>query len=356
MILSLFLCSALHSDLIEFYADWSWNCKGTALFSPPQGWKGEEWAPLWTIQSLLREKGWEIKCWDWEFYKPLLAKGDLSAWNALPMQERELTDRIWILWNMAGNLSTFDFSRVPKEKLILFMWEPPTVQLSLYTPAIQALFGKIFTWDDDLVDNKKFFKFNYPVLKKRIEPLYDFDQKKLCVMVNSHLKSTYPKELYSERDAVARFFEDKEGEFDLYGHSWDQLKLKNWRGKTPNKIDTIKKYRFCIAYENTRDIKGYITEKIFDCFQAGCVPIYWGASNICDSIPPECFIDRRKFKNTQELYDFMKQINRAEYETYLEKAAQFLQSEKAQLFSREAFVKIFMNQIVNSQTHLISCL
>lgn len=34
------------------------------------------------------------------------------------------------------------------------------------------------------------------------------------------------------------------------------------------------KHYFC--FENVRDLPGYITEKIFDCFFAEYIPIYWG--------------------------------------------------------------------------------
>jgi hypothetical protein len=63
----------------------------------------------------------------------------------------------------------------------------------------------------------------------------------------------------------------------------------------------LEKYKFSICYENARDTPGYITEKIFDCFFAGCVPIYWGANNITDHIPKECFIDKRDFEDYKVL-------------------------------------------------------
>jgi hypothetical protein len=340
-----FLCASLQSQVIEFYADWSWNSKGTKLFTPQAGRKEEEWPPLWKIQSLLRERGWEIKCWDYEFYGPLLLKGDYNAWNAWKHREKE-QQSLWVFWNMGGRLKDFDLSRVPKEKLILFMWEPPTVQSSLYSREVQDLFGKIFTWDDDLVDNQKFFKFNYPALKKRIEQIPSFDQKKLCVMINTYLKDRHPKSLYGQREAAARFFEDKKDEFDLYGRFWNDAGFKNSKGKARNKALALKNYKFCICYENMRDVKGYITEKIFDSFMAGCVPIYWGASNVTDYIPADCFVDRRKFANMQDLYHFMKKMSREEYERYLDRAAEFLNSKKAQVFSRDAFVKIFMDELL----------
>ena len=47
-----------------------------------------------------------------------------------------------------------------------------------------------------------------------------------------------------------------------------------------------------------------VSEKIFDCFAAGNVPIYWGASNVTDYIPEDCFIDMRSFSSFEELYQF----------------------------------------------------
>lgn len=227
------------------------------------------------------------------------------------------------------------------------MWEPPTVQSSLYTAKVQNLFGKIFTWNDDLVDNRKFFKFNYPVLKKRTACIPDFDQKKFCVMINTYFKDKHPLSLYGQRVIDARFFEEREETFDIYGRFWDQTGLTHWKGKAKDKEAVLKNYKFCLCYENMRDVKGYITEKIFDCFAAGCVPIYWGASNVADYIPPECFIDRRAFASLKALHAFLRAMSRREYERYLEATALYLESEEAQVFSRDAFVKVFMNGIVH---------
>ena len=72
---------------------------------------------------------------------------------------------------------------------------------------------------------------------------------------------------------------------------------------------------------------------------AGCVPIYWGANNIEDYIPKNCFIDRRDFSSNEQLYAFIKNMKKEEYESYLENIQNFLESEKAQLFSVDTFIK-----------------
>ena len=39
----------------------------------------------------------------------------------------------------------------------------------------------------------------------------------------------------------------------------------------------------------------YVTEKLYDAFAGGCVPVYYGAPNILDSLPdPEAIIDYTK--------------------------------------------------------------
>jgi hypothetical protein len=108
----------------------------------------------------------------------------------------------------------------------------------------------------------------------------------------------------------------------------------------------MKKYRFAIAYENIKDEDGYITEKIFDAFIAGCVPVYWGAKNITDYVSSDCFIDRREFKNNQELYRYMKNMNDDEYLKYLINIEHYLNSKKSQQFSADHFAKTIVSHCV----------
>jgi alpha(1,3/1,4) fucosyltransferase len=152
---------------------------------------------------------------------------------------------------------------------------------------------------------------------------------------------------------LLHFFEDNHStEFDLYGFSWDES-LKTFKGKIENKIDCLKSYKFCVAYENGKEIPGYITEKIFNAFEAGCIPIYWGASNINDYIPQNCFISRESFKDNEELYNFMTNMTEAQYLDYLKNINNFLSSEKAQLFSSNHFVEVIIEAMeVTSQSYM----
>ena len=94
------------------------------------------------------------------------------------------------------------------------------------------------------------------------------------------------------------------------------------------------------------DLPGYITEKIFDCFFAGCVPVYWGASNIYDYIPQTCFVDRRKFVDHESLYHFLLTMPEKNYIAYQNAIKIFLKSQAATLFYPEPFVSNIVDTIV----------
>lgn len=252
-----------------------------------------------------------------------------------------------MFWNLRRPFRKyFDYSEFPNTKFVLFMWEPPSQLPHMYRTKYLKPFSKVYTWNDDLVDNKKFFKLYYPELQPMIDNPPSFEEKKLCTMVASDKSSPHPKELYSERRNVIKFFEQMHNDdFAFYGNLWNPEEFPSYRGTVRNKIDVIKNYRFYICYENMRDIKGYITEKIFDCFAAAVVPVYWGASNIEEFIPANCFIDRRKFASTEALYAYLKAVTKEEYEIYLENIKNYLKSEKAKCFSKEHFNQLLIDSI-----------
>lgn len=228
-------------------------------------------------------------------------------------------------------------------------------------------FKKIFTWNDTLIDNKKYFKINYA---HKIPSEIDFhlaEKKKLCVMINSNKFSDHPLELYTERIRVINWFEKNHPEdFDLYGAGWDKYIFKGGLKKL-NRVEIVSKmlaprhkclrfpapsktilpgYKFAICYENARDIPGYITEKIFNCFFSGCIPIYLGAPNITDYIPANTFIDKRNFKTYEELYSYIKNMPDAEYIDFLDAIKNFVLSDKIYPFSAECFVETLFKEIL----------
>lgn len=148
--------------------------------------------------------------------------------------------------------------------------------------------------------------------------------------------SNHPQELYSERLKTIMFFEKVAPQLlDFYGPGWHANKLTCYKGYASDseKFKTLAQYKFCICYENIKDIPGYVSEKIHHCLLTGCVPIYWGASNITDYVPAECFIDRRKFASNKELFEFLTSMTQQEYQEYLDATQKYLFSTQQLLFS-----------------------
>jgi len=247
-------------------------------------------------------------------------------------------------------------------KSYLLIFESELIRLDNWDIDKHKYFNKIFTWKDDIVNNKQYFKFNFAQeIPKNINK--DISKKEnLCTLIAGNKKVNHPLELYSKRVEAIKWFEKNHPkDFKFYGIGWDTYthpnkyiryflnrtkistlfkpKFTSYKGKIDSKKEVLEKYKFAICYENARDIPGYITEKIFDCFFAGCVPIYFGANNITNHIPKECFIDKREFHSYEKLYKYIINISDEEYLRYLNNIEKFLNSDKAYQFSSEFFVE-----------------
>ncbi|KAG5531033.1 hypothetical protein RHGRI_025850 [Rhododendron griersonianum] len=64
-------------------------------------------------------------------------------------------------------------------------------------------------------------------------------------------------------------------------------------------------YKFVLAIENTVT-ESYVTEKLFYALDSGAVPIYFGAPNVWDFVPPHSIIDGTKFASMEELASYVK--------------------------------------------------
>lgn len=260
--------------------------------------------------------------------------------------------------------------------LYLLALESPLITPGSYDEVNHKLFKKIFTWSDDLInkDSTKYIKINYAFdIPQKISK--DIDSKiKFCCMIAGNKKVSYPNELYSERSKAIRWFEKNHlADFDLYGMGWDEVstgrnryinyimrrsktlrkvfasRYLSYKGKIMRKKPVLEKYKFSICYENAKDINGYITEKIFDCFFAGCVPVYMGAKNITDYIPKNCFIDKREFNSYEELYNYMTSLSDNDYLKYLDSIEKFIFSEKFFQFSCEYYSQKIIDTMINEK-------
>jgi hypothetical protein len=116
------------------------------------------------------------------------------------------------------------------------------------------------------------------------------------------------------------------------------------KGPIESKAETLGGYRFAICFENMV-LQGWITEKIFDCFRAGCVPVYLGAPEVRELIPSEAFIDMRQFTNYDDLRRYLHSLGADQVERYRRAARDFVESSAFGRFRPQVFADQF-RQIV----------
>lgn len=254
-------------------------------------------------------------------------------------------------------------------KLILRLWLDSKLDKSIYIPMepevvekihskknikkMSKIFSRILTWNDEIIDNKKIVKYHVPMPYQRETSKVDFKLKKLLVNISGFKNSKAKNELYSERIKTIQYYERNHLEdFDLFGMGWNKDKFISYKGSIANKIEILKKYKFSLCYENMKNIKGYITEKIFDCFYASTIPIYWGAGNINEYIPKECYIDRREFNSEDELYNYLKNMSENEYNERLNKIKEYLNSEEYKKFLPKEYaqnIDLVVSEVLSSK-------
>ncbi len=141
-------------------------------------------------------------------------------------------------------------------------------------------------------------------------------------------------------------------DFQLFGTGWEDLSRlpascsatlkKAFARHAPcrceNKIATLGNFKFCLCYENCR-FPGYVTEKIFDCFVAGTIPVYCGAPDIAAFCPPATFVDVRQFANLADLEIFLRTMSPSTAMEMLAAGQRFLASPKGMCFTHEAMAE-----------------
>ncbi|PIE55045.1 MAG: hypothetical protein CSA35_02860 [Dethiosulfovibrio peptidovorans] len=275
----------------------------------------------------------------------------------------------YLFMNYDGAVYRKVHKRDPSAKKFLMVFESEVVMPENWSPVTYSKFDVILTWDEDiqLHPREKFVHFFWPhSLPYSVQTQPFTSRKKDFVMVVSDKRKKHPLELYTERlHTIDWFIKNSPENFDLYGWGWDygaMVRLKKhirniprylrgefplpvdvspvYRGAINSKIQALSKYKFCFCYENARDIPGYITEKILDCFAAGVIPIYWGWGGVSKYIPEACFINRRDFQSMESLVQRLTHFTGEEYNAYMSHIMDFLESDSADRFRAEYFADV----------------
>ena len=119
---------------------------------------------------------------------------------------------------------------------------------------------------------------------------------------------------------------------------------KNYMGIVKSKKEVLSKFKFAFCFENC-SINGYLSDIIFDSMNNLTVPIYLGPKNINEYLPEACFINYRNFKNLEELDKFLNNVNKNQYENYINNIFSFYNSINSEVFKMNSFINILISNI-----------
>jgi alpha(1,3/1,4) fucosyltransferase len=247
----------------------------------------------------------------------------------------------------------------PYVKLFYIAPEPPLI-CHIHSPHILEKFNvdRIFTWNDDaiILNVRKIIKINFgtPVINPNSISNMPFTRRAQICAIFSNKTSNGDNELYSERLSSIKYIHDRNNSIDLYGYGWDSstddIIKRCYKGVVANKTDVLSRYRYSLCYENSNRYNGYISEKMFDSFASGCIPVYYGARNIEKYIPRSCYIDVRDYEDMDALMSYIESINEGKYISYISAITKFIQSPEYLRFTSIAYANTLIQEINNTKS------
>lgn len=240
-------------------------------------------------------------------------------------------------------------------------------------------FDGVFTWNTDFANLPNVSHVFIPN-QIRNPPTPSFSERPIfsCIInANKAFPKGLENDLYQKRLEVIRWYESHAPQyFSLFGLGWSKPEpaftpkqkisrrmkrlasqlfgykpFPSYAGEVVDKESIYRQTKFAYCFENVANLPDYISEKIFDCFFGGCVPVYWGTHTITKHIPSSCFIDRRDFKSTEEVHRFLIGIGEQEYSKYQENIREFLASPKAMEFDTTTYVSTIIHRILQDLNH-----
>lgn len=281
----------------------------------------------------------------------------LKTADALLTSEADAQCKDYYSLGLLNNISQLKArSDVRLRAFVLF--EPPVVAPRLYRalPWLTSTFDRVFVHNVEGdgyslkdVDQAKLAPLYWPQpFGDVIESCWARDNRlnKIVAICGNHIPRSRQGELYSRRiEAMASMA--PMGAIDLYGMGWGKwwshrsmwwpywknrtTLMSIYRGSCKSKYEVLSQYKFSLCFENMQ-MKGYVTEKLFDCLYAGTIPLYLGAKNIEELVPPEAYIDCRQFSSWKDLVEKIQVMPDAEVQAIREAGRAFLRSARGQRY------------------------
>lgn len=216
-------------------------------------------------------------------------------------------------WIVYDALSKNEKTKCPKENIILFTGEPPSVKH--YSNNFLSQFGTLITCHPNL-------KHKHVIMKQQCLPWMagakylknekhwdstnfigynDFTtlgfqkkEKEISIILSSKTYTEGHEKRIRFLNRLKEVFGDR---MDIYGRGFNEIE---------DKYGSIAEYKYSIVLENS-SYRDYWTEKLADVYLCGSFPVYYGCPNILDYFP-EHSLEIIDINNTEESIDKIKHI------------------------------------------------
>lgn len=162
----------------------------------------------------------------------------------------------------------------------------------------------------------------------------------VMVLACRHLTGDYVINEHSLQclDPLRKAYVEKLKDVTVYGIGWDGykdnplLKVGHTKDRSMDELSTVdilKNFTFVLIVENT-NADGYVSEKIYDAFIAGCIPIYYGNNNARVAIPETMYIDLKRYPTSEKLQDYLDSLTMEE----IDEKRQFILNHREEVLRR----------------------
>jgi hypothetical protein len=272
---------------------------------------------------------------------------------------------------------------------IVQFWEPPDVAPEQYSKSNLKYIAQwcpvVFCCNEHLCQeygfiHRPWYVDLYPGREKHITPAED--RKGVCMIATNKYNRNPSSKLDFRLKFVKRLAKSPTlaGKFDLYGRYWlnavgkirrlipnriaDLLRIIDkilircerkipWnsklrtasRGVICSKGEVLSKVKFNVIIENMY-WDGYVSEKIFDALQFGCIPIYFGAGDVDCFVPSTVFINGRSFDDPLDAIRAALSMTEQDVNEMVQKGQGWLVSEDFEVkYSRTSYLKTLQKSI-----------
>ena len=121
-----------------------------------------------------------------------------------------------------------------------------------------------------------------------------------------------------------------------------------YHGPIASKAEVLRASSFYLIMENIT-YEGFVTEKLFDALQYGCIPVYFGAPDVTRIVPESLFINGRQFASPLDAVKYALSLSEPEQQTFIDTAVCWLASPSfSGRFGREYRIKELQNAVLEA--------